>query len=414
MTQEPTHGRLLTALRLALHPALEPAAWKRLEALTGKAGDARRSGDLARAEELYLTAIAEAQTASDASHLNLCRYGLAQVYQEQRRYREAERIFLDQLEEGEDSPPPSYQTHAGHMCLARLYQDEGKFAEAEEHYKAALVEAENPEFGPDLGMFCSTARWLAKFYIEHHRYSEAESLYQRVLEIYESDPRHSSSLPHHLDEFAKLYEAQEKHAAAEELYRRALKLCEESKDPKDFLIVRALDSLAGFYNARGRFPEAEDLYRRSLGIVEEGIRSEAAKAPKSWPPWRNRKEDEARISRSHVPISAALDKLADVYERREKYTDAEPLRRRSLEIKERAWPEVPWIWVDSLAAYGNVLHKIGKEDEATKIDERVDAIRKKYPGSVHTSVSFMSRPLKKSLRWRFTTFVNAILRPTPR
>ena len=63
----------------------------------------------------------------------------------------------------------------------------------------------------------------------------------------------------------------------------------------------------------------------------------------------------------------------------------------------------------------SVLHKIGGDHEGTKIDERVVAIRKRYPpGSVHSSVSFTSMPIKRNLRWRFATFVNAILRPTIR
>ncbi len=163
MIQKPTSGRLLTALRLAFYPAFEPAAEKRFEALTMEAENARGPGDLAKAEKLYLTAMAEAGASADPLHLNQIRHGLARVYQEQRRYREAEHIFRDQLEEAVNSPQPNTQVHAGHMSLARLYQDEGKPAEAEEHYKAAVVETEKTELWPDRGFFCSTSMWLAKF-----------------------------------------------------------------------------------------------------------------------------------------------------------------------------------------------------------------------------------------------------------
>src|SRR5260370_970988 len=104
MIQKPTSGRLLTALRLAFYPAFEPAAEKRFEALTMEAENARGSGDLAKAEKLYLTAMAEAGASADPLHLNQIRHGLARVYQEQRRYREAEHIFRDQLEEAVNSP----------------------------------------------------------------------------------------------------------------------------------------------------------------------------------------------------------------------------------------------------------------------------------------------------------------------
>ena len=416
MIQALMHGRLLSALRLAFYPAFEPTAKKRFEALTREAENARGAGHLARSAELYLRAMAEAQASSDPSHLNLTRYGLARVYQEQQRYREAELIFRDQLEEAVNCPQSNMQVHGAHMCLARLYQDEGKYAKAEEHYKAAVAETEKPEVWPDRGLYCSTAMWLARFYVEQHRYSDAKPLFQRVLEIREADHTPNSSLPHHLEEFAKVYEAQEKYAAAEKLYRRAVIICAELGGPTDFLIVRALDNLAGFLQARGRHSEAEKFSRKRLGIVEERIKSQTAASTKGWLRWRRSKKLEAMIKRARVPISAALDQLAEIYECQEKYADAEPLRRRSFEIKEQAWGEThPWSWVDSLAAYANALHKMGREHEAAKLNERVEAIRADYPqGSVRSYVRFMSMPIKRSLRWRFATFISALLHPSLR
>lgn len=177
---------------------------------------------------------------------------------------------------------------------------------------------------------------------------------------------------------------------------------------------RALDDLAGFCRARGRYGEAEKLCRRSLAIVEENAGSQAASWTKGWRRWRNRKELEAKISLNQIPICSALDRLAEVCEYQEKYAEAEPLRRRSLEIKERAWGgrRSPFL-VDSLAAYANVLHEIGREHEAAEIDERVEAIRAKSPqGSVHCTLRAMTRPIKRNLRWRFSTFLRAILYPS--
>ena len=239
-------SRLLNAVRLAFYPAFESAEAKRFEALTREARNARDAGDLAGAEEHYLQALSEARASSDPSHLNYIRHGLAQVYQEQQKYREAELILRDQLEEALKDPQSNTQVHAAHMGLARLYQEQGKLPQAEEHYTSALAETEKPELWPDRQRYCSTALWLARFYLEQHRYRDAEPLFQRVVEIREADRRSDSSLPHYLQELANVYEAQEKYAAAEELYRRALKISEELDQPKDFLIVRALDALARF------------------------------------------------------------------------------------------------------------------------------------------------------------------------
>lgn len=414
MLRESTNGRLLTALRFAFYPAFESREAKRFEALTMEAENVRGSGDLAKAEILYSTAAAEAWSCSDPSQLTRSRIGLARVYQEQRRYREAERIFQDQLEAAVNSPQPNTSVHAGHMSLALLYQDEGNFAEAESHYKAALVETERAELFPGRGFWCSTSMWLARFYVARQRYSEAEPLFQRALEIHEEEQGPTSYLPRHLQEFAKLYDLEGKYEAAEALYRRAVDVCERLHGANSPLTARGLDDLAAFCRARGRYAEAEGLYRRSLTIVEENVRSQAALWLKGWRSLRNRKEREARITLNQIPISTALDRLALVYEDEQKYQEAEPLRRRSLEIKERAWGERHSSFLaDSIGAHANVLRKIGREQEAAEIDKRAETIRSRYPeGAVRCSVRATVRPIKRTLRWRFSTFLSAILHPS--
>lgn len=414
MLQKATRGRLLTALRLAFYPAFESAEARGFQALTMEAENARGSGDLAKAEMLYSTAAAKARSSSDPSYLSRARDGLARVYQEQRRYREAERIFQDQLEAAVNSPQPNTLIHAGHMSLALLYQDEGRFAEAETHFRAALAETEKAELFPGSGFWCSTSMWLARFYVARQRYSEAEPLFQKALEIHEEDRGPTSYLPHHIQEFAKLYEAWGKYEAAEMLYRRAAEVCEQVRGVKSLFAARALDDLAEFCRARGRYSEAEELCRRSLAIVEENVRSQAARWSKGWRPWQNRKELEAKVRLNQIPISSALDRLAVVCQEQQKYVEAELLRRRSLEIKECAWGEryLPFL-ADSLAAHANVLHKIDREKEAAEVDTRVEAIRAKYPqGSMRCTVRAMSRPIKRSLRWRFSMFLSAVLHPS--
>lgn len=413
MLREST-SRLRTALRLALYPAFESAEARHFQALTMEAENARGSGDLPKAERLYSTAVAEAQSSRDAVYLGLARCGLAQVYQQQHRYREAESIFQNQLEEAAKSSQPNTLVHAGHMSLARLYEDEGKFAEAEIHYKAALAETEKTEVFPEGGFWCSTAMWLAKFYIARQRYIEAEPLFQGASEILEKDRRPNSYLPHHLQEFAKLYEAQGKDESAEVLYRRALALCEELQGPNSLHTARAAGALAAFYRARHRYAEAEELYYRSLTIEEEGVRSQAAAWTKGWRPWRKKRELQIRLSLSQIPISTSLDHLATVYEDQQKYAESEPLRKRSLEIKERAWGERHSSFlVDSLTAYAEVLHKIGRENEASQIHKRAEAIRLRYPqGSVRCSLRATVRPVNRNLRWRFSVLVSAFLHPS--
>ena len=414
MTEAFTNSRLLRAFRLALYPAFEPAAQKRLQRVIEQAENARRAGDLAGAEQVYVRAIAEAESRSDPAYVLTLRSWLGQIYQEQHRYREAEVIFRDQLAAALESSEPNTQVHAAHMRLARLYDEEGNHAGAEEHYKAALAQTENPDVWPDRELTGSTALWLGKFYVKQHRYSDAEPLFERVVEICAARASSDSSLAHYLLDLAKIYEAQEKYESAEESYRRALTICEERESPSGFSIVRVLDELARFCKARGRFAEAEDLARRSLSLVEEKLSDQNVADEKLRR--SNPELYEATIKRARVPISVALDQLAEIYERQDKFAEAEPLRKRSFEIQQEAYGDAnSWLWVDSLAAYASTLRKIGREQEAAKLDERVEAIRAKFPpGSVRTSTRLVAMPMKTTLRRRFHTFMYALRHPSPR
>jgi hypothetical protein len=118
-----------------------------------------------------------------------------------------------------------------------------------------------------------------------------------------------------------------------------------------------------------------------------------------WRPWQNRKGLEAKIRLNQIPISTALDRLAVVCEEQQKYVEAEPLRRRSLAIKECARGEryLPFL-ADSLAAHAYVLHKIGREREAAKLDKRFETIRLRHPqGSVRCFVRATVRPIERNL-----------------
>jgi tetratricopeptide (TPR) repeat protein len=405
------NNRLLKALRIAFYPFFETAESKRFEALRREAQDARNSGDFAGAEQVYLRAMAEARLSSDPSQLNYVRHYLAHLYQEQKRYEEAESLFHDQLDEALKPEQPNTQLHGVHMGLARLYQEQGKVAQAEDHYTAALAAAEEL---PDREFHSSTALWVAKFYVEQHRYSEAEPLFKRVVEIREAARPSDTSVVHYLHDLAKVYEAQEKHTAAEETYRRSLMLAETLDQPKAFDLIRAIDELAQFLKARGRFAEAEELSRRSLALVEEKINKHTAAESERLQRRPNDKKLQTTIDRARIPLAETMDRLAKICEGQDKYAESVALRRRSLEIREKAWGEDnSWIWVDSLAAYAVALRKIDREEEAAKVDERVKAIRTQYPQR-RAYAHVTSRPLKRTLSGRFRVFIQALRYPSPR
>jgi tetratricopeptide (TPR) repeat protein len=417
VTQEQRHGRLGTALRVALYPAFEPAERTRMQSLRIDAENARNSKNYAEAEKLYLTTIEEAQKSSDlATDLHIAQLGLAQVYQEEGRYGEAEKIHWGLLRNAEDSSQPTTLVHSGHMGLARFYEDQGKFSEAEEHYKAALAETEKLELWPNRAPLASTSIWVAKFYVTQRRYAEAEPHFKRTLEILENEEsRPDSYLPRHLADFAKFYQDQGKNEAAEELYLRALALSEKNRGAENTLTVHALSELAGFYRATGRNAEAETNYRRALVIIEKTAAVQTTWYAKPWNRLRwNRRIRQTLIAGPQLSVGAALDRLAEVCEDQQKYAEAEPLRKRSLDLKEKARGRPLHTAVaDAQEAYASVLRQIGRGSEAEDLEARARSIRAKYPKvNYQCGVRVFTGPIRRTLRWRLSTFVNVLLHPS--
>jgi tetratricopeptide (TPR) repeat protein len=417
MAEEQSRGRLSTALRLALYPAFEPVERTRMQSLTTDAQNARLSKNYAEAEKLYLTAIQAAQESSDlATNLHIAQHGLAQVYKEQRRYAEAENIHWSLLKNAQNSPRPTTLVHAGHVSLAQLYQDQGRFDEAEQHYKAALAETEKLELWPNRAPLASTSILVAQFYVSQRRYTEAEPQFRRTLEILESEESQTDSyLPRHLADFAKFYRDQGKNEAAEEFYLRAVAASEKNRGPENALSVRAMDELAGFYRATGRSAKAETIYRRTLAITEKTAAAQTSLYTKWWKrlTW-NRRTFQILIAGPQLSVSAALDRLAEVYEDQQKFAEAEPLRKHSLEIKEKVrGGTLHTVVADALENYAALLRQIGRATEAEDLEARTRSIREKYPKvSYQCQLRASTRPIKRSLRWRLSTFVNALFHPS--
>jgi tetratricopeptide (TPR) repeat protein len=417
MTEERRRGRLMTAIRLALYPAFEPPDRKRLQSLTIDAQNSRIAGNFSKAEQLYLTVIREAEGRPHlASDLDSSRSGLALVYKAQGRYAESESIYLGQLAQAKGTPQPNTLLHAAYISLAELYQDEGRYAEAERYYKAALAETEKPDLWPNWGPLVCTSTRVAQFYVSRKNYPAAEALFKRAIQILEiEEPRLDSSLPHHLNELAKFYQDQGKHAEAEESYRRAVAASEKYRGPGDTLTVHYLYHLGAYYLATGRHSDAEAIYRRALATVEKAAALETARYKT---PWKRltlkRSYREGVIRNIESLVGNALDHLAECYESQHKYAEAEPLRRRSLEITERGWGKiVPHRLAEALETYADLLRKLGRDAEAEQVESRARPVRTKYPkGSCRRQFQISTRLGGISLWWRLSTFMRVLIHPS--
>jgi tetratricopeptide (TPR) repeat protein len=146
----------------------------------------------------------------------------------------------------------------------QAYQ-KGQEANAEMFYLAALEDVENA--GPEDPRLATTLNTLAVLYHAQRKYTQAESLYQRVLRLLEQTigPEHPT-LATTLNNLAVVYEAQGEYGRAELLYQRALTLLERTLGPEHLNLAAALENYADLLRKMQRVAEADTAEGRAKAI----------------------------------------------------------------------------------------------------------------------------------------------------
>lgn len=139
---------------------------------------------------------------------------------------------------------------------------------------------------------------------------------------------------------------QGRYAEAKRMFLALLKKAEENFGPEDPKVASAIRNLAAVYHLQGRYALAEPLLYRSLAIME-------------------------KTDPENIETSAVLEQLAGVCQAQGRYAATELILQRSLAIRERALgPDHPH--VENVLKHMAVLYeKIGKKDEAKRLEERL-------------------------------------------
>jgi tetratricopeptide (TPR) repeat protein len=247
--------------------------------------------------------------------------------------------------------------------LGLLYRYQGKYSKAEPLYLRSL-EIREHQLGAEHPDVATSLNNLAELYNSQGKYSEAKSLYLRSLEIME----HQLGAEHPdvatiRNNLAELYRSQGKYNEAEPLYLQSLEIRERQLGEEHPSVAASLNNLAGLYNSQGKYSEAEPLYLRSLKIMEHQLGAE------------------------HLDVATIRNNLAELYRSQGKYSEAEPLHLRSLEIKERQLgAEHPSV-ATSLNNLAGLYNSQGKYSEVEPLYLRSLEIREHQLGAKHPSVA---------------------------
>ncbi len=147
-----------------------------------------------------------------------------------RRYSQAE-VWLKQclaLEEEQHSKSEPYEQAVLLRNLAGVLAAQKKYAEAESCYQRAL-EIWKQKFGENHPQFAAELRRFAAFYEAHEKFTEAEPLYQQVIEMHGSQLGKSHpQVAQAMNDLACLYVSMERYREAEPLYQQAMNILKKT------------------------------------------------------------------------------------------------------------------------------------------------------------------------------------------
>ena len=311
----------------------------------------------------------------------------------QKRWTEAEQLFLLAVQEAEREGPSSQHVIPSLQGLGMLYLIQKKYAQAEQPLQRATALAEQA-FGSDDPRLWDPLHLLASAYIGQKKWPEAEALYRRCIAIFEKHPESNRVyLPTLLEGLALMLKSQGRYEEAEAILRRAAELpaaphaqnvlrarelirisdqqrarkekekAEESirqalellqdADATDLSVHGSLRLIAQYYASTSRNSEAEALYLRLLSGQEkspEPARSGRTSTMQALGELylREKRLDEAEqmfrralatvgeLGESSSFVTAGLvTRLANIAEARGRYAEAEEILRKELEREER-------------------------------------------------------------------------------
>jgi len=217
---------------------------------------------------------------------------------------------------------------------------------------------------------------LAEFCQAHGRTEEAEALHRQALEIREQAlGARALKTGHSLSALARIAEQRGAYAEAEALLRRALDITERQKrENLSVIIENHLDRLVHLCRLQGKATEAERLERRRSDRRDARLDREG------------RLREHAMKSFQQIglniepPEVSAVRLRAEACEERGAFAEAEPLRRRVLELREHALGREHPHLAEPINELAGLYRKMGRLDEAEALLERLLGIVERDKG----------------------------------
>lgn len=307
-------------------------------------------------------------------------------------YPAAQKLFKEActLAESFDSEDPRYAISLNN--LGNVYFKEDFYPEAERSIKKALAIREDI-FGKNGLPVADSMNDLAMVYFAENKTAQAEPLLNKALTIRKASTGvESVEYADSLKAMAAIYNKTGRVDQAMKLLQSALAIRKKQLGPNSPDVAETENSLAMDYQIKGDLQRARALYKDAQVILTKSVGADHPLVADSLVGLgsiaflQNQFEQSEQLFNQALKIrqqslgeknlrtGEILSCLAVLKDAEGQSAAAAPLFKQALEIKEVALgPDSPEV-ARSMKMYAQSLRKIGKEDEAIKLDKRVKEI----------------------------------------
>ncbi|MBW4501984.1 MAG: tetratricopeptide repeat protein [Scytonema hyalinum WJT4-NPBG1] len=294
------------------------------------------------------------------------------------------------------------------LLLARTgyyLEKRGRYSEAEPLYQKSL-ELNQRLLGEEHLSVAESYNNLALLYYSQGRYTEAEPLCQKVLSLKqrllgEEHPSVATSY----NNLALLYKSQGRYSEAEPLLQKALELNQRLLGEERPDVATSYNDLAGLYQSQGRYSEAELLYQKALELNQRllgeehpwvatiynnlaGLYNSQGRYTEAEPLYQKALSLRQRLlGEEHPDVATSFNGLALLYQSQRRYSEAELLYQKALELNQRLLGEEhPWV----ATIYNNLAtlyDSQGRYDQAEPLLQKALSVRQRLLGEEHPDVA---------------------------
>jgi len=375
---------------------LQPSLLRRIR--SNLASVLQTEGKDLEAEKLYLDVVEEAKkSGKEDSGLADSLEELGGFYERRREFDDAEPFFKKALAiKRAIFPADDLNLTEPLAKLASLYQHAGKLSQAET-YMLQKLDIEEKAFGSESADFAQRLLFLQDLYLQEGKYPEAEANLKRLIAIHAKlEGPQSPEVAGDIAGLADIAERQMNYAEAEQLNKQALAMAEKAEGPNGSRVLAMREGLANLYRLQKEYAQAEVIYARVMDakmksaapgseldsrIVHEmaSLYEEEGKFQEAEALYRKAAEtDLAIFPHGHLAIVATSNDLALFLERRDRLAEAETYYKSALNQFDGTEPSGNALGDSNLAVvmtnYARLLRKMNRPEEAVPYEKAAKVI----------------------------------------